>query len=59
MAVHRVIFTDLRYRLSKPRHTDQLSEPYSKTQSRSLRDVFEKAILRGDVAIHSPGNVLP
>ncbi|XP_067944017.1 uncharacterized protein [Watersipora subatra] len=41
-------------RFSRPRHMDQLSEPVIKTQSKSLRDVFEKAILNGEVAIHSP-----
>lgn len=45
-------------RLSRNRHSDQLSEPYTKSQSKSLRDVFERAILRGDVAIISPGLIL-
>jgi len=42
-------------RFGRPKQTDQLSEPINRAQSKSLRDVFEKAILRGDVAIYSPG----
>ncbi|KAF6020501.1 hypothetical protein EB796_021191 [Bugula neritina] len=41
-------------RFGRPKQTDQLSEPINRAQSKSLRDVFEKAILRGDVAIYSP-----
>ena len=51
------IVIDVCCRFVRP-HSEQLSEPYHKgAHSKSLRDVFEKAILRGDVpvSIQSPG----
>ena len=49
-------FVCFRLQKSKGKHSDQLSEPYGgRAQSRSLRDLFEKAILSGDIAIPTAG----